>query len=114
MDARMVMTTVSSAQEAKELAEALLGRKKAACIQCQNITRYHRWNGEVKNDPEVLLLIKCREEHVADVRESYCRTIAMSCLRSSSCGSREDMTSTCNGSMTRPSSHSRRSGTHSY
>jgi len=70
MDARMVMTTASNSDEAKKIAEALLARKKAACVQCQNITSYYRWKGEMKNDSEVLLLIKCRKEHVVDVKET--------------------------------------------
>ena len=54
----VVMTTTGSRGEAHDLAEMLVERKLAACVQLINITSIYRWNGELSKEPEMLLLIK--------------------------------------------------------
>lgn len=57
--ARVVLVTVPSAQEAKRLAQGILGEKLAACVNLvPRIRSWYWWKGRVTSDPEVLMVIK--------------------------------------------------------
>ncbi|MDX1643338.1 MAG: divalent-cation tolerance protein CutA [Thermoanaerobaculia bacterium] len=59
MDAIVVVTTVGTEQEANLLAEELLDRRLAACVNIVSGVRSHyRWRGAVCKDSEYLLIIK--------------------------------------------------------
>lgn len=70
-----VMTTLDSEDAAKALARALIERKLAACVQRLNIASVYEWDGEIRDEPEVLLLIKTRRalygELEATIRELH-------------------------------------------
>jgi periplasmic divalent cation tolerance protein len=54
-----VMMTAGSREEAARLAEMLVGARLAACVQIlPEIESVYHWKGEVRRDPEVLLLAK--------------------------------------------------------
>jgi periplasmic divalent cation tolerance protein len=65
--AAVIMTTVSSDEDADALASGLVEGRLAACVQRLLIRSTYRWDGEVRTEPEVLLLIKAPAERVADV-----------------------------------------------
>lgn len=79
MDAKkkyaVVMTTVANDEAAAELAQKLLARRLAACVQVQPIRSYYKWKGETCSEPECLLLIKTRAglfaELAAFIRENH-------------------------------------------
>jgi periplasmic divalent cation tolerance protein len=54
----VILTTVGSQDEANRLAELLVERKLAACVQIANIASVYRWQGQVQKEAEYLLLIK--------------------------------------------------------
>jgi periplasmic divalent cation tolerance protein len=57
-----VMMTAGSREEAARLAEMLVGARLAACVQIlPEIESVYRWQGEVRREPEVLLLAKTTE-----------------------------------------------------
>lgn len=56
--ATLVMTTVGSEDLAKALATRLLEERLAACVQEVRIQSHYRWEGELKYEPEILLLVK--------------------------------------------------------
>lgn len=58
VQATMIMTTVDSEDAAARLATKLVERREAACVQQIGIRSRYRWEGEVKCDPEILLLVK--------------------------------------------------------
>ena len=59
-----VMMTAGSREEAVRLAEMLVGARLAACVQIlPEIESVYHWKGEVRRDPEVLLLAKTTEAH---------------------------------------------------
>lgn len=60
MDAQavLIMTTVDDERAAAALATKLVERREAACVQQVDIRSRYRWDGEVKCDPEILLLVK--------------------------------------------------------
>lgn len=56
--ATLIMTTVGSEDAAARVATTLLERHEAACVQQVDIHSRYRWEGEVKCDAEILLLVK--------------------------------------------------------
>lgn len=64
----IVVTTVSTREEADAVASSLLQEKLAACIQIIDITSYYRWDEEIHNEPEKLLFIKAKEGLYSDIQ----------------------------------------------
>ena len=56
----LVMVTVSSQEEGKKIAMALLTKKLAACINMTPVDSFYTWSGEINCDREWQLLIKTR------------------------------------------------------
>ncbi len=54
----MVLTTVSSLEQADELARAVVEARLAACVQISEITSHYRWQGAVEKADERLLTMK--------------------------------------------------------
>lgn len=54
----MIITTTPDNKTAEAIAETLLNKSLAACIQVTNIESYYKWKGENHLDQEKLLLIK--------------------------------------------------------
>ncbi len=62
MGALVVVTTVGTEQEANLLAEELVARRHASCVNIVPVHRsVYRWQGKICNDSEFLLLIKTLE-----------------------------------------------------
>jgi periplasmic divalent cation tolerance protein len=70
-DARLVLTTASSSQEAEKIAKALVERRLAACVNIiPQIQSVYRWEGKVERATEWLLLIKTRAEAFGQLRDA--------------------------------------------
>jgi periplasmic divalent cation tolerance protein len=55
----LVMISAPTREEAARLAEMLVGARLAACVQIMpEMESVYRWEGNIKRDPEFLLLIK--------------------------------------------------------
>jgi periplasmic divalent cation tolerance protein len=54
----LIMTTVDSEDRAAALAARLLDQRLAGCVQEIRIKSRYRWEGAVRCDPEILLLVK--------------------------------------------------------
>ncbi|HET8667039.1 MAG TPA: divalent-cation tolerance protein CutA [Terriglobales bacterium] len=58
-DKQIVLTTAGSKQEAQKIAQALVERRLAACVNISGpIESIYRWKGEVESAQEWLLLVK--------------------------------------------------------
>jgi len=58
-DARIVITTTGSREEAERIARFLVEEQLAACVNLlPGITSVYRWRGEVETADEILLVIK--------------------------------------------------------
>ncbi len=58
-DKRVVLTTAGSMEEAHKLADALVERRLAACVNLIGpMTSVYRWQGNIERSQEWLLLIK--------------------------------------------------------
>jgi periplasmic divalent cation tolerance protein len=68
-DKLLILTTTSSESEAKKIAQMLVERRLAACVNV--IPRMHsvyRWKDKVESAEEFLLLIKTRKESESAVQ----------------------------------------------
>lgn len=54
----VILTTVGNREAADQLAEALVSRRLAACVQISDVASTYWWNGRVTRDSECLLLVK--------------------------------------------------------
>ena len=70
-DKRLVLTTCGSLEEARSIAQTLVGRQLAACVNIAPQTEsVYRWHGEVETATEWLLVIKTTEEVFDRLRET--------------------------------------------
>jgi periplasmic divalent cation tolerance protein len=68
-DKRLVLTTAANLSEARSLAQALVQRRVAACVNIvPGIESIYRWEGKVETTGEYLLLIKTTEVCFEQVR----------------------------------------------
>lgn len=64
----LVISTVPDQETAKAVAKALVEERLAACVNIvPNLGSVYRWQGEVVEDNEVMLLIKTRRERYAEL-----------------------------------------------
>ncbi len=70
----MVMTTFPDPEAARRIADGLLERHLAACVQTLPIQSAYRWKGAVHHEAEILALIKTRVALYPAV-EAYLRSV---------------------------------------
>jgi periplasmic divalent cation tolerance protein len=58
----LVLTTVATDQQAGELAHSIVSAGLAACVQIQSLRSVYKWEGEIRTEPEWLLLIKTTDD----------------------------------------------------
>jgi periplasmic divalent cation tolerance protein len=63
----VVLTTTASDAETEKIALALLERKLAACVQAVKINSFYTWKGQIHQDHENLLFIKCKAADYAGI-----------------------------------------------
>ncbi len=67
----MVFCTASSEKEALNIAQALVQREEAACVNMIPMTRsVYRWKGKVWNETEQILIIKTTQPLLDDVKRT--------------------------------------------
>jgi periplasmic divalent cation tolerance protein len=67
----LVLTTCSSPEEADRLGKLLVGQRLAACVNAVgNVTSTYRWQDQVQQDRETLLVIKTTESRYAAVEQA--------------------------------------------
>src|SRR3954467_13330087 len=87
-EARVVLTTAGSEEEARRIAHALVERQLAACVNIvPRVVSIYRWEGKIESAQEWLLIIKTtaanfpavrdavKELHSYDLPECICLTI---------------------------------------
>ena len=69
-DAIVVFMTSANADEARRIANELVERQLAACVQIlPEIESVYRWDGEVQRDTEILILAKTTAEQFNDLEK---------------------------------------------
>ena len=67
----IVFVTTPSIEEANRIAEALVTRRLAACVNIISaIQSIYRWEGEITHDQESLMIIKTTEERYAELESN--------------------------------------------
>ncbi len=66
-DYAVVLTTTASVEETEKIAHALLEQRLVACVQATPIKSYYTWKGQVHQDNENLLFIKCKAADFAGI-----------------------------------------------
>lgn len=70
-DKRIVLSTAGSEEEARKIAQALVERRLAACVNIVGpIHSVYRWKGAVESAPEHLLVIKTTTAAFPRVRDA--------------------------------------------
>jgi len=70
-DKRIVLSTAGSEEEARKIAQALVERRLAACVNVVGpIHSVYRWKGAVESAPEHLLIIKTTSAAFPRVRDA--------------------------------------------
>ena len=70
-DARILLTTAGTREEANMLANELVRRELAACVNIVGpMTSVYRWKGKIESADEYLLLIKTTEDAFEQVRQA--------------------------------------------
>jgi len=67
--ALLILCTCPNAESASRIARALVEERLAACVnRVPGLTSVYRWQGEIHEDNEVLLLIKTQHERFESLR----------------------------------------------
>ena len=70
-DKRLVLTTCGSVEEARHIAQELVQRRLAACVNIiPQIESVYRWKGEVESATEWLLIIKTTLDACEQLRDA--------------------------------------------
>jgi periplasmic divalent cation tolerance protein len=69
----IVTSTAPSREVAMALAGALVNGRLAACVNVLPCTSVYRWEGEVKQDDEHLMVIKTRRTYIDDINDLFAR-----------------------------------------
>ncbi len=64
---KMYYVTLNNAEEAKKISLSLLEKQLAVCTNMFPITCAYRWQGEIKQEAEVVLIIKTKEGMRTDI-----------------------------------------------
>ena len=71
-DAVVVLTTVANEEEAVALVRALLDRRLVACGTVLPAGRsLYRWEGQIADERETVVLLKTRRDRLADLEETF-------------------------------------------
>ena len=63
-----VFITINVRSKAKEIAERLIDKRLAACVQISGpVTSLYRWEGKVAEDEEWLLIVKSSRAHYSEL-----------------------------------------------
>lgn len=68
--ARIILTTVGTAEDAEKVARDLVEQRVAACVNIlPGVRSFYRWKGAIADEQEILLYIKTAASRVDDVFE---------------------------------------------
>jgi periplasmic divalent cation tolerance protein len=68
---RIVLTTAGSQSEARRIAEILVERKLAACVNIvSRVQSIYRWEGKIQEAEEWLLIIKSMKDSFEKLRDA--------------------------------------------
>jgi len=66
-EARVVLSTIGTAEDAKRVARLLVEERLAACVSLTPIESYYAWMGKIVEDTERLLVIKTSSARLVEL-----------------------------------------------
>ena len=63
----LVYITLNNMEEGQQMARVLMDRKLTNCVNFIPITCMYIWEGEVTTEPEIVAVVKTREEHYEEI-----------------------------------------------
>ncbi|RMF09317.1 MAG: divalent-cation tolerance protein CutA [Candidatus Neomarinimicrobiota bacterium] len=67
---QIILTTLAGDEAARKLARSLISNRLAACVNLLNsVESIYRWKGEIVEEPERILMIKCPRVKTRDCLE---------------------------------------------
>ena len=75
---KIFYVTLNTVEEARQIARDLLERRIAVCCNWLPITCAYRWADEIKEEPEIVLLVKTQAGRRAAVEEASPESSAIS------------------------------------
>jgi len=68
MKINFIYMTVGSKEEARQIGQALVTNRLAACVNIlDNMNSFYFWDGELQDDTEVVMIAKTTEEQVPEL-----------------------------------------------
>ncbi len=64
---KFIYVTLNTADEARTIGRSLLERRLANCVNFFPITCMYRWAGEITEEPEVVLIVRTRDDAYDEV-----------------------------------------------
>ena len=64
-----VLFCTASVEESEQIAKLLVEERLAACVNITTVNSYYRWQGELCEDKEALLIIKTRKSYIKKIIE---------------------------------------------
>lgn len=61
--------TLNNTEEARKIGRALLEKKLAVCVNWFPITCAYIWQGEITEEPEVVLIIKTQDGYTGEIEK---------------------------------------------
>ena len=65
----LIYAPCGSQEEAERIALHLLNKRLVKCVNLHQIRSLYRWKGEVRNEPEVVMLAKARDDLFTPIKE---------------------------------------------
>ncbi len=79
-DAVVVLVTAPSAEKAAQMARTVVEERLAACVNVvPGLRSIYRWEGQVQDEPEVLMVVKTRAEAFERLRARIASLHPYSC-----------------------------------
>ena len=66
-DYSILVTTIDSGEKAREIARTALAARLAACVQVFPVSSHYVWQGETREDAEVVVQMKLRTSDYAEL-----------------------------------------------
>ncbi|MCD6523330.1 MAG: divalent-cation tolerance protein CutA [Candidatus Diapherotrites archaeon] len=68
-DVSVVFVTAPTLTEARLIAKTLIAEKKAACVQIQKVESFFKWEEQLKEIEEYLIIIKAKTSRLDEIED---------------------------------------------
>jgi periplasmic divalent cation tolerance protein len=66
---KLYYITLNNTDEARQIGRALLEEQLAVCVNWFPITCAYRWEGEITEEPEVVLIVKTQDDYGNEIEQ---------------------------------------------